>query len=282
MKLGSFFSVFFGCMILIGCSGQSTEPAPISENKKQSLNRGISQASTNVGSVSIHNYYLPPKYSYPRTNQVTHVMIHFISNAVQKPQNPYNVEDVYRIFLTYGVSANYMIGRNGEIYRLVSEDRVAFHAGKGMLPGFPEYQNKMNEYSIGIEMLAIGTRDEMLSIMPEKTYGLISPANIGYTDAQYYSLNRLLNEIIKRHPTIQRNRKHIVGHNEYAPDRKKNPGKLFDWSRINISQPYTVKPGDTLWNISKKFGVSIQAIIKYNNLNPNTYLKVGQKLIIPQ
>ncbi|WP_325176676.1 N-acetylmuramoyl-L-alanine amidase [Paenibacillus alkalitolerans] len=284
MRLRSFFSLFFGFLLLLGCSGQSAEPAPIPENKKQALNRGISQVRAYAATIPIHNLYLPPKYSYPRTNKVTHVMIHFISNAVQKPLNPYDVKDVYRIFITYGVSANYMIGRNGEIYRLVSEDRVALHAGKGSLPGFPEHTNKMNEYSIGIEMLAIGTRDEMLPLMPRKMYDLIAPANIGYTDAQYRSLNRLLNEILKRHPTIQRDRKHIVGHSEYAPGRKTDPGKLFDWSRINIItvRNYTVKPGDSLWKIAQKFGVSMQTIIKYNNLNPNVYLKVGQKLRIPQ
>ena len=283
MKLSSFLSLLFGCLLLFGCSDQSEKSAPSPEYKQQAVKQNISQASINSSNIQIHDLYLSPQSSNPRTERVTHVMIHFISNAIQKPQNPYDVKDVYRIFLTTGTSTNYMIGRNGEIFRLVSEDRIAFHAGKGSLPGFPEYQNKMNEYSIGIEMLAIGTPDEMLPVMPGKTYGLIAPTNIGYTDAQYLSLNRLLNEILKRHPTIQRDRKHIVGHNEYAPGRKTDPGKLFDWSRINISQRhYTVKSGDTLWKIAKKFGVSLQTIIKYNKLNPNIYLKVGQKLMIPQ
>lgn len=282
MKLRSFFSLFFGCLLLFGCSNQSAEPAPIPKTKKQAVKHNISQASAYASNVPIHDFYLPPQYSYPRTEKVTHVMIHFISNAIQKPYEPYDIKEVYRIFLTYGASTNYMIGRNGEIYRLVSEDRVAFHAGKGSLPGFPEYQNKMNGYSIGIEMLAIGTRDEMLSVIPGKTYDLIAPSNIGYTDAQYRSLNRLLNEILKRHPTIQRDRKHIVGHNEYAPGRKTDPGKLFAWSLINISQSkiHTVQKGESLWLIAQKYGTSIQSIAKWNNIDPNRDLQVGQQLKI--
>jgi LysM repeat protein len=94
-----------------------------------------------------------------------------------------------------------------------------------------------------------------------------------------------LNEILKRHPTIQRNRKHIVGHNEYAPGRKKDPGKLFDWSRINISQPnrgiHTIQKGESIWLIAQKYGTSIQSIAKWNNIDPNDPLQVGQQLKIP-
>ena len=46
------------------------------------------------------------------------------------------------------------------------------------------------------------------------------------------------------------------------------------------SKTYTVQPGDTLWDISKKFeGLTIEKIKSLNNLN-NTKLQPGQKLII--
>ena len=41
--------------------------------------------------------------------------------------------------------------------KLVEEDRVVWHAGKGFLDDFPEYTNKLNKYSIGIEFFAIGS-----------------------------------------------------------------------------------------------------------------------------
>ncbi len=44
---------------------------------------------------------------------------------------------------------------------------------------------------------------------------------------------------------------------------------------------YTVVSGDTLWKISQKFGVTAQAIVDANKLDPAAYLYVGQKLIIP-
>jgi membrane-bound lytic murein transglycosylase D len=46
------------------------------------------------------------------------------------------------------------------------------------------------------------------------------------------------------------------------------------------SKTYTVQPGDTLWDISKKFqGISVEKIKSLNNLKTNE-LKPGQKLII--
>ncbi|HMG88622.1 MAG TPA: LysM peptidoglycan-binding domain-containing protein [Chryseolinea sp.] len=49
---------------------------------------------------------------------------------------------------------------------------------------------------------------------------------------------------------------------------------------ISGSKTYTVQPGDTLWDISKKFeGLTIEKIKSLNNLN-NSRLQPGQKLII--
>jgi len=56
----------------------------------------------------------------------------------------------------------------------------------------------------------------------------------------------------------------------------------------NINQPenvepivYPVKAGDNLWNISRKYGVSVEVIIDINNLRDKDLLSLGQKLEIP-
>ena len=49
----------------------------------------------------------------------------------------------------------------------------------------------------------------------------------------------------------------------------------------NSDDYYTVKSGDTLWGISKKFGVSVNDLKTANNLKNNT-LSIGQLLFIPK
>lgn len=44
---------------------------------------------------------------------------------------------------------------------------------------------------------------------------------------------------------------------------------------------YIVESGDTLWKIANKHGVTIQDIVNVNNMDPNQYLYIGQKLLIP-
>ncbi|HHT9138666.1 MAG TPA: LysM peptidoglycan-binding domain-containing protein, partial [Candidatus Wunengus sp. YC60] len=44
---------------------------------------------------------------------------------------------------------------------------------------------------------------------------------------------------------------------------------------------YVVKKGDTLWRISKSFGVSVETILRANHITNTKDLEVGQKLTIP-
>jgi N-acetyl-anhydromuramyl-L-alanine amidase AmpD len=182
----------------------------------------------------------PDRRSTPRgAREVTHVVLHFMSNVAQNPHDPYDIEQVRNIFVDYKLSSHYLIARDGLVVKLVEEDRIAWHAGRGSLDEFPEYHNKLNNYSIGIEFLAIGSREEMVpKYLTPSAYERLDPGLVGYTEAQYAAVNELLTEIYDRHPKIVRNRRHIIGHDEYAgpmqrPDNPKvDPGSLFDWGRI--------------------------------------------------
>lgn len=178
---------------------------------------------------------LPNKNSKPRHTPPTHIVLHFISDAYNNQKNPYEIDDVYSILEEYKLSAHYVIGRDGEIYLFTPENRVAYHAGSGELSNYPKYENKLNNYSIGIEILAIGTKEEMIPIITAERFNLIDPSLLGYTDPQYESLNLLIDDILNRHVFIKKDRDHIIGHDEYNPE-KTDPGSLFDWSKI-ISTP---------------------------------------------
>jgi len=171
--------------------------------------------------------------SSEREEEITHIVLHFISNVLANRTEPYIMEDIHRIFLDYGVSAHYIIDRDGTIHLAVPEYRVAFHAGAGTLTDFPEYENRLNQYSIGIELLGIGSQADMSIFLTADEYEALDPRLIGFTDAQYYALNRLLNDILARHPAIQPNRTHIIGHDEYSPSNT-DPGELFEWERLDF------------------------------------------------
>lgn len=175
---------------------------------------------------------LPFHHSRPRKADITHAVIHFISDASRNPTNPFNFQEIHSVYKEYGVSAHYMIDRDGEIYRLVPENRVAYHAGKGYAHGFPLYKDNLNEVSIGIELMAVGTEQEMDPLLQKGTFSKIDSSSIGYTDSQYESLNKLLDNLYGKYPALTRNRWHVIGHDEYAPGRKTDPGSLFDWERI--------------------------------------------------
>ena len=132
-----------------------------------------------------------------------------------------------------------MIARDGLLVKLVDEDRIAWHAGRGSLDEFPDYRDRLNLFSIGIEFLAIGSRDEMApKYLSRSAYDRLDPGLIGFTEEQYSAVNELLAEISERHPAVVRDRRHIIGHDKYAgprqrpADPKVDPGSLFDWNRI--------------------------------------------------
>jgi membrane-bound lytic murein transglycosylase D len=45
---------------------------------------------------------------------------------------------------------------------------------------------------------------------------------------------------------------------------------------------HTVEAGDTLYSISRKNGVSVEALRKSNDLRPGEAIRIGQKLVIPK
>jgi N-acetyl-anhydromuramyl-L-alanine amidase AmpD len=176
----------------------------------------------------------------PTTVKVDHVMLHFCSDVIQNPDHPYDVERMKQIFANAPASANYLIDRDGTVHRLVPEDRSAWHAGKGTLP-WDKTLKSLNERGIGIEMFAVGSENDMrlFGIKPEQyaKFKHDHPDWVGYTDAQYASLNELLAGIRQRHPQIKMDRYHIVGHEEWAGrSRRTDPGELFDWTRIGLTR----------------------------------------------
>ncbi|HHX35515.1 MAG TPA: N-acetylmuramoyl-L-alanine amidase [Gammaproteobacteria bacterium] len=113
------------------------------------------------------------------------------------------------------VSSHYLIAEQpATIYRLVDENRRAWHAGVSQWNG----RTWLNSSSIGIEMVNLGYTDT-----PE---GRIWQP---WSEAQIESLVLLLKDIMQRHGLTADS---VVGHSDIAPQRKVDPGPAFPWERL--------------------------------------------------
>ncbi len=45
---------------------------------------------------------------------------------------------------------------------------------------------------------------------------------------------------------------------------------------------YTVSPGDSMYSIAKKYGVTLSDLERFNRLPDNTRLAVGEDILIPK
>ena len=128
------------------------------------------------------------------------------------------------------VSAHYFISEDGEVIRLVNEDKRAWHAGASYWRGHKD----VNSASIGIELdhpgHALGYRE--------------------FAEAQIEALVPLLHDIVRRYDIPRAN---VVGHSDVAPARKTDPGELFPWDRLArcrlcLPRPEKLNLGDPFSN----------------------------------
>ena len=107
------------------------------------------------------------------------------------------------------VSCHYLVAEDGQIVRMVAEDKRAWHAGKSHWRGI----DNLNSCSIGIEI-----------VNPGHEHGYRP-----FPEAQIDALIPLVSDIVKRHCITRGN---VVGHSDIAPARKQDPGELFPWYRL--------------------------------------------------
>ncbi|MFO6464040.1 N-acetylmuramoyl-L-alanine amidase [Jannaschia sp. KMU-145] len=103
------------------------------------------------------------------------------------------------------VSAHYLIGECGTVFRLVEEMARAWHAGAGCWGA----SSDLNSRSVGIELSNDG----------------FSP----FPAAQMDALEDLVGDICRRHGIGPAG---LIGHSDAAPGRKIDPGRRFDWRRL--------------------------------------------------
>ncbi len=107
------------------------------------------------------------------------------------------------------VSAHYLVAEDGQVVRMVPEEKRAWHAGKSRWRGVDD----INSVSVGIEI-----------VNPGHEFGYRP-----FPDEQIDALVPLVAEVEARHSITRGN---VVGHSDIAPSRKQDPGELFPWYRL--------------------------------------------------
>jgi len=103
------------------------------------------------------------------------------------------------------VSAHYVVSRDGTVYHMLNDYLRAHHAGVGKWGSVTD----MNSCSLGIELDNNGAEP--------------------FADAQVASLLALLRQLKQAYNIPAAN---FIGHSDFAPARKKDPGILFPWKTL--------------------------------------------------
>ena len=109
------------------------------------------------------------------------------------------------------VSCHYFINRSGDIYKMIDENKVAWHAGKSRWKNI----RNLNKHSIGIEIQNKGHSINYQNF-PKK---------------QISSLITLIKSLLKKYKIKKNN---VLGHSDIAPLRKKDPGEKFPWNFLSL------------------------------------------------
>lgn len=150
-------------------------------------------------------HYMESGFVPYRTAAIDTIVLHSSYNS--SGGDVYSVERLIAVYRQYGVSAHYLIDRQGLVYRLVPDEFTSYHAGPSKMP---DGRMGVNAFSIGIELMNTETDT--------------------YTSAQYESLLKLIALEKQKNSGIR----YIVGHGQIAPNRRSDPWN-FDWSRVTTS-----------------------------------------------
>ncbi|MFH0969781.1 MAG: N-acetylmuramoyl-L-alanine amidase [Patescibacteria group bacterium] len=178
--------------------------ADIEKNKPSVIDDSDKKTTTSEekSNSSISQRLVSWGYSSASGRTIDTIIIHSSYDAIG--EDKYDVPGLIKEYKSYRVAPHYLIDRKGNIYQLVKDKDIAYHAGESKVP---DGRSGVNNFSIGIE--------------------LMNSESDSFTSAQYSSLNNLLS-ILKNKYKI----KYVLGHDQIAPGRKTDPWN-FNWKKIN-------------------------------------------------
>jgi N-acetylmuramoyl-L-alanine amidase len=203
MKNNCFYLLLIGTVAISACSpkGPYALTNQVYKDKTKGFTQTIAQEqpaalADSTGIVIPSEFVGTVNFGIRKAN---YVIIHFTAqDSVQQTLKTFTVTQTQ-------TSAHYVIAKNGKVFHMVNDYLRANHAGLGKWGSVTD----MNSCSIGIE--------------------IDNNSKEPFTDPQINSLLVLLAQLKKTYNIPQAN---FIGHQDFAPKRKPDPGPLFPWQKL--------------------------------------------------
>ncbi|MES9872637.1 MAG: LysM peptidoglycan-binding domain-containing protein [Candidatus Sedimenticola sp. 6PFRAG7] len=136
-----------------------------------------------------------------------------------------------------------------------------------------------------------GFTDKLVQLSPEKRltwkrYKIRSGDNLGAIARKHHTTVALLKRINKLKNSNIRAGRHLLipvsaqSLDQYAFSAEQRNKSLQSVKRKGNKLLYTVRSGDNLWSIARKYKVNHKSLAKWNGIAPRDTLSLGQKLVI--
>ncbi|HMH87819.1 MAG TPA: N-acetylmuramoyl-L-alanine amidase [Steroidobacteraceae bacterium] len=141
------------------------------------------------------------------------------------------------------VSSHYLVNESPPtIYRLVDENRRAWHAGSSYWQGYTH----LNSNSIGIEIVNSGNSGD-----PNAAYA-------EYPAQQIAQVIELVRDVQRRH-AVRPDR--ILGHSDVQPLTKQDPGPRFPWHELALAGLIVWPDPDAVAAARLRYGQELPAVL---------------------
>jgi len=175
---------------------KTIDAVKIKESQTTSLEKETVSTTSPIFSI-VDNIITWGFYTPKTPRLIDTIIIHSAYNNIGG--DVYSIDKIIQEFQMYKVASHYLISREGKIYRLVLDEAIAYHAGKGSMPDGSR-TNVVNNFSVGIEL--IYTEEE------------------GPNEIQYQALTYLVKNLQQKFNIPQEK---ILGHKDTSSTGKTDP-----------------------------------------------------------
>ncbi|HBI17323.1 MAG TPA: hypothetical protein DDY52_04235 [Candidatus Moranbacteria bacterium] len=173
--------------------------------KEQAVNFSAEDKETEEKSendIKIKDNLVSWGFSSSKNRNIDTIILHSSYNVLGGDE--YDLDKIILEYKQYGVAPHYVIDREGEIFRLVKDANIAYHAGESKVP---DGRTGVNNFSIGIEV--------------------VNSEKDNFTSKQYTAINELIAFLKDKYKI-----KYVLGHDQIAPGRKTDPWNI-NWEKVN-------------------------------------------------